>query len=176
MGANVIIKRMKEAFADITGANRFGREDAVLLKTALMLAAVDGEVSESEVSSFRELASKCRGFNGASFEELWDGALRSAGYLMLQSRFLGRDELVATFVNEAEKDFVGVAALETSEERHAAFRLFERMAAADGEYSEIERACLDALSKRVEAAWKQSVSDRYPRAAAFDRCPVPRRP
>ena len=114
---NGIFDRMKVLFADLTGKNRFGKEDFVLLKTALMLAAVDGEVDAGEVNRFKELAAKCRGYNGESFEVLWEQALRSAGYLLIQSRFLGQDELAAAFVKEAEKDFVGTVILETREER-----------------------------------------------------------
>ena len=66
---------MKGFFADLAGKNRFGKEDFVLLKTALMLAAVDGVVGADEVGRFRELASKCRGYNGESFETLWEQAI-----------------------------------------------------------------------------------------------------
>ena len=44
MNTNGIFDGMKGLFADLTGKNWFGKEDFVLLKTALMLAAVDGEV------------------------------------------------------------------------------------------------------------------------------------
>ena len=37
---NEIFDKMKGLFAGITGKNRFGKEDFVLLKTALMLAAM----------------------------------------------------------------------------------------------------------------------------------------
>ena len=161
--------RLKGLFAELTGRGGFDRTDFVLLKTALMLAALDGEVAEDEIARFRELAEKCRGYSGDSFATLWDSAVRSAGYLLLQVRFLDKDELVAAFVREAEKDFVGEIVLETSAERTRAFEVLERMAMADGDYSEIERAAIAALVKKVKAARAKLLDERYPHAAKFDR-------
>ena len=163
-----VIDRLKGLLAELTGKNRFGKEDFVLLKTALMLAAVDGEVGADEVGRFRELAEKCRGYNGESFDVLWEQALRSAGYLLIQSRFLGADELAAAFVKEAEKDFVGTVILETKDERTRAFELLERMAMADGDYSAVERASIAALAQKVKSALDEAIAARYPRAARFD--------
>ena len=166
---NGLIGRLKNIFAELTGKNRFERLDFVLLKTALMLAAADGEVAADEIARFKELAAKCRGYSGESFEALWDAALRSAGYLLLQSHFLGHVELVAAFVKEAEKDFVGEVILETAEERIRAFDFLDRMAMADGEYSEIERDCIVALVKKVKAAREKALAERDPQGAKFDR-------
>ena len=169
MNKNGIIGRMKGLFAELTGKNRFEKEDFVLLKTALMLAAVDGEVAADEVGRFKELAQKCRGYNGESFDVLWEQALRSAGYLLIQSQFLERDELVAAFVKEAEKDFVGTVILETREERVRAFELLDRMAMADGDYSAVERAAIAALAQKVKTARDEAIAERYSRAAMFDK-------
>ena len=166
---NGLMNRIKDIFAGLTGKNRFERLDFVLLKTTLMLAAADGEVAADEVARFKELAAKCRGYSGETFEALWDAALRSAGYLLLQSHFLGHDELVAAFVKEAEKDFVGEVILETAEERIRAFDFLDRMAMADGEYSEIERDCIIALVKKVKAAREKALAERYPQGAKFER-------
>ena len=165
---NGIFDRMKGLFADLTGKNRFGKEDFVLLKTALMLAAVDGEVGADEVGRFRELAEKCRGYNGESFDVLWEQALRSAGYLLLQSRFLDPEELAAAFVKEAERDFVGTVILATQEERARAFELLDRMAMADGDYSAVERAAIAGLAQKVKTARDEAIAERYSRAARFD--------
>ena len=165
---NGIFDRMKGFLADLAGKNRFGREDFVLLKTALMLAAVDGEVGVDEIGRFKELAAKCRGYNGESFEALWEQALRSAGYLLLQSRFLGPDELAAVFVKEAERDFIGEVILKTGEERVRAFELLDRMAMADGDYSAVEHACIAALAQKVKTARARFIAERYSRAASFD--------
>ena len=169
MNGKGLFDLMKGIFADLTGKNRFGKEDFVILKTALMLAAVDGDVAADEIGRFRELAAKCRGYSGESFDALWEQALRSAGYLLIQTRFLGKEELAVVFVKEAEKDFVGTVILETKEERARAFELLEQMAMADGDYSEVERLCISALTQRVRDAWEQAVAERYSRAAAFDK-------
>ena len=158
---------VKEVLAGLTGANRFSKQDVLLLKTSLMLAAVDGEVSAEEVACFKEYAETCRGHNADSFDELWNKALRSAGYLMLQSRFLSRDDLVTAFVKESESDFVERVKLDTAEERDRTFAFLERMAQADGEYSETERACLAALTQAVKAAREQALSERYSRSSVY---------
>ena len=166
---NGLIERVKDVFAELTGKNRFERMDFVLLKTTLMLAALDGEIAADEIRRFGELAAKCRGYSGESFEALWDAALRSAGYLLLQSRFLERDELVAAFVKEAEREFVGETVQETSAERIRAFDFLDRMAMADGDYSEIERDAIVALVKKVKTARGKALAERYPQGAKFGR-------
>ena len=163
-----LTSRLKDVFDELTGKNRFGKPDFVLLKTMMMLAAMDGEIADDEVDRFKELAAKCRGCNGESFETLWDAAIRSAGYLLLQSRFLDQEGLVAAFVAEAEKDFVGEVVLESLVDRTRAFENLERMAMADGDYSEIERAAIAALSAKVKAIREKMLAERYPRGAKFD--------
>lgn len=164
-----MLESLKNAFASLTGANRFTKTDALLLKTALMLAAVDGEVAEDEVARFKAYAEKCRGYNDKSFAALWEQALRSAGYLYLQSRFLTKEELVATFVKEAEADFVGKFMLETEEERNHAFNFLEKMAQADGEFSPIEREAIAALIKAVRKAREQALAERYSRSSIYGK-------
>ena len=164
-----LIGRLKDLFDELMGKNRFEKPDFVLLKTMMMLAAMDGEIADDEVGRFKELAAKCRGYNGESFEALWDAAIRSAGYLLLQSRFLDREGLVAAFVAEAEKDFVGEVVQETATERIRAFDLLDRMAMADGDYSEIERDSIVALVKKVRAVREKMLAERYPQGAKFDK-------
>ena len=164
-----LIDRFKGLFAELTGKNKFGKADFVLLKTMMMLAAMDGEIADDEVDRFKELAAKCRGYNGESFEALWDSALRSAGYLLLQSRFLDHEGLVAAFVAEAEKDFVGEVAQETAAERIRAFDSLDRIAMADGDYSEIERDSIVALVKKVRSVREKMLAARYPQGAKFDK-------
>ena len=161
--------RLKRALSELTRANKFDKPDFAVLKTMLMLAAVDGEVSPDEIESFRGLAEKCRGYNDESFETLWESALHSAGYLLLQSRLLDRDALAAAFVREAEGGFVGEIIQEESESRNRAFDCLVKMASADGDYSSVERACIEALTRRVKEARDRMIAERYPRAAAFGK-------
>lgn len=166
---NGVYELIKDAFATLTGANRFSKEDALLLKTSLMLAAVDGEVSEDEIARFKAYAEKCRGYNEVSFDELWDKAVRSAGYLLLQSRFLAKDELIAAFVKEAEVDFVGKFILTSDDERERAFAFLERMAKSDGDFSEIERAAIASLFAAVKTAREQHLAERYSRGSIYGK-------
>ena len=101
--------------------------------------------------------------------KLWDAAVHSAGYLLLQTRFVEQEDLVKAFVKEAEKDFVGEIALDEVKDRELAFASLEQMAAADGDFSDVERACVRALEERVKQARNQAIAERYPRAVAFDR-------
>ena len=164
-----LIGRLKDLFGELTGKNRFEKPDFVLLKTMMMLAAMDGEIADDEVDRFKELAAKCRGYTGESFEALWDAAVRSAGYLLLQSRFLDHEDLVAAFVAEAEKDFVGEVVQGTAAERIRAFDHLDRMAMVDGDYSEIERDSIVALVKKVRAVREKALAERYPQGAKFDK-------
>ena len=159
---------VKGFLSGLTGGKRFAKGDALLLKMSLMLAAMDGEIGEDEVARFKEYAAQCRGYNETSFDALWEKTLRSAGYLLLQAHFLRQDELVAAFVEEAKGDFVDELALETREERDRAFAFLERMAQADGDFSEVERASIAALLEAVRAARDQMISLRYSRAATYD--------
>lgn len=161
--------KFKDIFDDLIGKNRFSKFDFVVLKTMMMLAAVDGEISADEIDSFRSFAEKCRGYGGESFDKLWDAAVHSAGYLLLQTRFVEQEDLVKAFVKEAEKDFVGEIALDEVKDRELAFASLEQMAAADGDFSDVERACVRALEERVKQARNQAIAERYPRAVAFDR-------
>ena len=43
-----LISRLKDVFDELTGKNRFGKPDFVLLKTMMMLAAMDGEIADDE--------------------------------------------------------------------------------------------------------------------------------
>ncbi len=158
-----MIKKLKNVFAGFGRRNKFGRADFGVLKTLLMLAAIDGEISAEEMVLFKDLAKKCTGYSGKSFTALWKDALHSAGYLVLQSRFMSKKELAAEFAREVEKDFVAEIAPASKADRERAFRRLETMASADGDYSEVERECVNALADRVRE-WRDALaSEMYPR-------------
>ena len=112
------------------------QSDRALFRAVMMLAAVDGEIDKEELSLYRELAEKFRERNAADFDSLWAESVKGMAYIGFLSEMLEPEELVREFVREAGKDLGsdGVTAL-------------ERMAAADGDYSEIERNCVAALMK-----------------------------
>lgn len=68
-----LIERFKDAFADLAGKNRFERPDFVLLKTMMMLAAMDVERASiaalsAKVKSVREKMLAERYPQGAKFD------------------------------------------------------------------------------------------------------------
>ena len=145
------------------GKHWLGPIDFAVLRTLLLLAAVDGEVSQGELDYFRSVIDQYRDdIGGRTREALWKSALRGAGYLILQGRFLTRDEMVAAFVEEAEGDFVEMLAICSNDEFKSAFDLLQTMAQADGALSEIEGECMVALVKRVSSERTRIRMDRYP--------------
>ena len=107
-----------------------------VFRAVMMLAAVDGEIDKEELSLYRELAEKFREGGAADFAALWAESVKGMAYIGFLSEMLEPEELVREFVREAGKGLGadGIAAL-------------ERMAAADGDYSAIERDCVAALAK-----------------------------
>ena len=145
------------------GKHWLGPVDFAVLRTLLLLAAVDGEVSQGELDYFRSLIDQYRDdVGGRTREALWKAALHGAGYLILLSRFLTRDELIAAFVEEAEGDFVEALATGSNDEVKSAFDLLQTMAQADGAFTDLEGDCLVALVKRVSSERTRIYMDRYP--------------
>ena len=107
-----------------------------VFRTVMMLAAVDGEIDRDELSLYRELAERMRDGNAAEFDDLWAESVKEMAYIGVLSEMLAPEELVGEFVREAGAGLGadGIATL-------------ERMAAADGDYSRIERDCISALAK-----------------------------
>ena len=107
-----------------------------VFRSVMMLAAVDGEIDKEELSLYRELAEKFRKGSAADFDALWSESVKGMAYIGFLSEMLQPEELVREFVREAGKDLGadGIAVL-------------ERMAAADGDYSKIERDCISALAR-----------------------------
>lgn len=143
----------------------FSSVDFVTLTTAMMIAALDGDVSADELKSFRAMAAACPGCTEKSFAKLWDDALYSAGYLLIQSKLLSEDDLVALFVKECEAFFVGEISGEISEERARAFEFLSDMAKADGDFSAVEQKAIRALESRVAARREELISSLCPRGA-----------
>ena len=155
---------MVETLKKLLARRNFSSVDFVTLKTAMMLASLDGDVSAEELTSFRDMASHCKGCTPKSFAKLWDAALRSAGYLLIQSKILSRDKLVELFVSEAKDSFVGEVSAEVSAERQHAFDVLVEMAGADGDFSEIERQAIDALETSVKKCREEMITMLYSRA------------
>ena len=158
MNVNGLLERISAFVKGLDPKDRnFSKLDVGILKTMMMLSAVDGDVSKEEMETFRTAARSCRGCTEKSFDALWDGALRASGYMLMLAKTLSRDQLVKAFVLEAEIPFVREVMYETSADREAAFESLRSLAQADGEYSDVEKACVEALVDRVREAWKDEI-------------------
>ena len=158
-----------ELAGDDAGQVWLSRLDFALLRAELMLAAVDGEISEDELSLFRSAASRFRdNVGGLTAESLWDSALHAAGYLLLQARLLPKDGIVAAFVKEASGDLVRELAGASEEARGNVRDALEKMASVDGDCSEVERACIQALMLRVLEERDAARLQRFPRGQIDD--------
>lgn len=156
---------MVKFLKSLLSKRNFSSVDFATLKTAMMLAALDGDVTAEELASFREMASGCRGCTLKSFAKLWEEALRSTGYLLVQSKILSGEDLVELFVREATDSFVGEVSAEVSADRQHAFDVLAEMAAADGDFSDIERRAINALEESVKARREEMISMLYPRGS-----------
>lgn len=153
--------------ASVLSARMDGRwlnqADCAVLRTLMLLAAADGEVSRDELAYFRSVIDEYRdGIGGLTRDALWKSALHGAGYLILQGQFLSRDERIAAFVEEAASDFIEEMATCSDEERRVAFGHLEEMARADGVFSDMERDCLLALESRISSERASIRMNRYP--------------
>ena len=119
----------------VAGSGEFGWS---VFRAVMMLAAVDGEIAKEELSLYRELAEKMRGGNEKEFDALWEESVKGMAYIGFLSEMLEPERLVREFVREAGRG------LGTGD-----IAILEQMAAADGDYSPIERDCVAALAKIV---------------------------
>lgn len=128
---------------------KLGETDSAVLRVAMMISAIDGDVSDDEFAAFETLAKRCRGYSAESAAAVLKAGLRSAGYLQLQARRLKEKELVAEFSSEAMAALSRMFACGDVRDLRRAFVMWTVMAMADGDYSGVERACLDELRKRM---------------------------
>ena len=109
-----------------------------VFRAVMMLAAVDGEIDKEELSLYRELAERMRDGNAAEFDALWAESVKGMAYIGFLSEMLEPERLVREFVREVGEGL-----------RADDIATLERMAAADGDYSRIERDCVAALAKMI---------------------------
>ena len=115
------------------------RQFGAVVRAVMMLAAVDGEITKEELSLYRELAEKFREGDAADFDALWAESVKGMAYIGFLSEMLEPEDLVREFVREVGNGLGAddIAAL-------------ERMAEADGDYSQIERDCVAALANGTD--------------------------
>ena len=129
-----------------------------LLRAMMMIAAVDGEITKNEIACFWQRAKQCPDIDPVALNEAWRSALTSAGYLAMQSLLMTRDELVAEFLRVVDNDFVKRLIPAPHDVRKSAYKCLKAVAEADGDYSEIEKACISALVLHVKDVWEQKVA------------------
>ena len=128
-------------------AARFGKVDLGIVKVALMVAALDGEISEEEYKALDALVKKCRGYTKKTSDQAMGEAMRSAGYLLLLGRRVSDREFVKSFVAEARKALPnGFEDLSVEEVRRAVV-MWIAMGMSDGDYSSREKKCIEAIRK-----------------------------
>lgn len=140
-----------ESLADIGRPPAFfGKVDAGVLQVAMAIAALDGQVTDSELEAFEKLAKKCRGYNAESVKAVFREGLRIAGYLELASRVFSAKELQAEFLEEAKRLLPDKFISEDFPLIRRAFVMWIAMAMSDGTYSPTERTAILGLAKYVK--------------------------
>lgn len=131
----------------LAGSPKLSRLDFGILKVAMMVAALDGEVQASEIETFGNLAKKCRGYTSKTAKEAQREAFRSAGYLMLLAKTVSERELLAAFVDEALLAMPSGFLNGSLEDVRRAFVMWTAMGMGDGDFSSVERNAILALKK-----------------------------
>lgn len=134
---------------------RIGAADRGVLKVALMVAALDGQITADEYETFANMAKKCRGYKEGDEVALLDEALRSAGYLMLKSSLVNDAVLAKVFVAEAKAALPEGFAYYSIADIRRAIIIWIAMGMSDGNYSSRERKCIEAI-RRAFAEMKVS--------------------
>jgi len=179
MKISQLLPNVTKLFSSIAGGGkgpRLSRLDFGILEVAMMVAALDGEILESEVATFQSLAKKCRGYTAANAKKCLDEALRRGGYLMAIAKVGGytAKERIGAFVDLAVETMPrGFVDGELSDLRRA-FVLWVSMGVSDGEFSDIERKAIDALQDRFAQVMFARAIDAEQRWVAL--CPAYRMP
>ena len=130
---------------------KLGKADAAVLKVAMMIAALDGNVTDAELAAFERLAKKCRGYNAESAKTVFREGLKAAGHIELAARTLKDRELLSAFAAEAEGILPSGFAFGDAKDVRRAFVMWTAMAMADGDYSPNERKAIAFFAKSVSA-------------------------
>jgi len=138
---------------------RINKIDLGILKVALMIAALDGDITEAEYAAFDALAKKSRGYTPENAEQAIRAAMRSAGYLMLLSKRVKTAELVKAFLAEAKEALPDGFAYGSIEDVRRAVVTWIAVGMSDGDYSARERACIEALRKHFAELKIRKVDD-----------------
>lgn len=147
--ANGVLDRIYRTFGP---GVRLSRTDVSVLSVAMMIAALDGRIDESELMTFERLMKKCPGYNEKSGAQAMDKAIRAAGYLEVQARRLSERQLVDGFVEEALDMLPDRFLCGSPVEVRRAIVMWTLMAMSDENYSAVERRAVTMLAARVAGA------------------------
>ena len=147
MNLGKIVGNMMSRTVGRVKAARFGKVDLGVVKVALMVAALDGEVTEEEYKALDALVKKCRGYSKKAADKALDEAMRSAGYLLLLGRRASDKAFVRAFVAEARKALPNGFEDLSVEEVRRAIVMWIAMGMSDGDYSSREKKCIEAIRK-----------------------------
>ena len=120
--------------------------ESALLKSMMMLAAVDGEIAKEELALYRGAAERIRSVETTGFDSGWEDAVRSMAYVGFLTAVLPPEKIVQEYVLEVREALGSVRNL-SSERRKRFVSALEQLAVADGVYSPVERACVQAFAK-----------------------------
>lgn len=123
------------------------KTDLGILTVAFMVAALDGDVTDAEYETFQRMARASRGADDRTAEKALAAAMRSAGYLMLLARRVDKKVLPRLFIDEVAEVLPNSFATLPLDEVRRAFVTWIAMAMSDGDYSERERLCIEALCR-----------------------------
>lgn len=140
-----LVKDLKVKAVNRVQAAKYGKIDYGIVKVALMVAALDGDVSDDELKAIDVLLKKCRGYSIKSAATVLDEAIRSAGYLMLLGKRAKDSQLVKAFIAEAKSALPEGFAFLSVEEIRRAVVTWIALGMSDGDYSMREKKCIEAL-------------------------------
>lgn len=122
-------------------------DDKAILKVSFLVSALDGSISSEEYKTLEYFAGRFNSLDKDAYEALVDSTLRTAGFILLSSQRLSREDFLDLFVQEAllilPEDFRSKSAIL----HRAAMVFWISMAFSDDEYSSVERAAIVALGR-----------------------------
>jgi len=120
-----------------------------VLRMMMLLSAVDGNISRDEVLRFREFAREIGHYSENEVDTLWVSFLHSAGYLSLRTKVDNPETCIAEFLRLADEGLMSKLRRATEAVVKRAIECLESMANADGDFSPIEKSCLEALFSKL---------------------------
>ena len=127
------------------------------LKTAFMISAVDGKISDTEYQVFDSVARESLGCNSKTINIAISSSMQAGGFLLLLQQTATDEQVIKAFtdiVRGTVKNLVtekNKFLFKDEREVRRAFAIWIHMAIADHTYSLIERKVIIALQKMVNS-------------------------